>query len=76
MAVIQKFLMILVLYHADGTFTYEKTLVDGGCPPIELVQMNMNARRNKGEFVDYDGKCFPLLFRKADVQANSKRTPS
>ena len=69
MAVIQKFLMILVLYHADGTFTYEKTLVDGGCPPIELVQMNMNARRNKGEFVDYDGKCFALHFRKAVVQA-------
>lgn len=74
MAVIQKFLMILVLYHADGTFTYEKTLVDGGCPPIELVQMNMNARRNKGEFVDYDGKCFALHFRKAGVQA--QRTPS
>tara|TARA_Y100000401_G_scaffold116885_2_gene123807 strand:- start:202 stop:429 length:228 start_codon:yes stop_codon:yes gene_type:complete len=74
MAVIQKFLMILVLYHADGTFTYEKTLVDGGCPPIELVQMNMNVRRDKGEFVDYDGKCFALHFRKAEFQA--QRTPT
>ena len=63
MPVIQKFLMILVLYHADGTFTYEKTLVDHGCPPIEIIQMNMNIRREKGEFVDYDGKCFPLIFR-------------
>tara|TARA_B100001250_G_scaffold413717_2_gene448782 strand:+ start:2807 stop:3013 length:207 start_codon:yes stop_codon:yes gene_type:complete len=65
MAVVQKFLMILVLMNADGSFTYEKTLVDGGCPPAELILMNMNARQKSGEFVAWDGSCFPLVFRKA-----------
>ena len=64
MAVIQKFLLILVLMHTDGSFTYEKTLVNGGCPPKETILMLMNARRDKGEFVSWDGNCVPLIFRK------------
>lgn len=64
MAVVQKFLLILVLMHTDGSFTFEKRLVDGGCPPPESILMIMNSRRKKGEFVDWDGNCFPLAFQK------------
>jgi len=64
MPVIQKFLLILVLMHTDGSFTFEKTLVNGGCPSTETILMLMNARREKGEFVSWDGSCLPLVFRK------------
>ena len=64
MPVIQKFLLILVLMHTDGSFTFEKTLVNGGCPPPETILMLMNARRDKGEFVSWDGSCLPLVFKK------------
>ena len=50
--------------HTDGSFTFEKTLVNGGCPPTESILMSMNARRAKGEFVSWDGSCLPLVFRK------------
>lgn len=64
MEVIQKFLMILVILNHDGTFTFEKTLVDSGCPPAELIMINMNTRQQAGEFVSWDGSCFPLVFKK------------
>ena len=63
MPVIQKFLLILILMNSDGSFTFEKNLVDGGCPPPETILMLMNARRAKGEFADY-GHCFPVVFKK------------
>ena len=50
--------------HPDGSLTYEKTIVDGGCPPPELIMMNMNARQKRGEFVSWDGSCLPLVFKK------------
>ena len=64
MPVIQKFLLILILMNSDGSFTFEKNLVGGGCPPPETILMLMNARRDKGEFVDWDGHCFPVVFKK------------
>ncbi len=67
MPVVQKFLLILVLMHTDGSFTFEKKLVDGGCPPPEVILMLMDSRREKGEFVDWDGNCFPLTFNKASA---------
>jgi hypothetical protein len=67
MPVIQKFLLILVLMHTDGSFTFEKRLVDGGCPPPELILMLMESRREKGEFIDWDGNCFPVVFKKAST---------
>ena len=45
MPVVQKFLLILVLMQHDGSFTYEKTLSDSGCPPRELIMINMNTRQ-------------------------------
>ncbi len=62
MPVVQKFLLILVLMQHDGSFTYEKTLIDSGCPPRELIMINMNTRQKAGEFVSWDGSCFPILF--------------
>lgn len=64
MAVVQKFLLIIVLMHQDGSFTYEKTLSDVNCPPRELIMINMNTRQKAGEFVSWDGSCFPILFTK------------
>jgi hypothetical protein len=64
MPIIQKFLLILVLMHTDGSFTFEKTLVNGGCPSPEIIMMNMNVRQKKGEFVSWDGSCFPLMINK------------
>ena len=64
MAVIQKFLWIVVLLHTDGSFSFEKRLVDGGCPPREIVMINMDMRQKKGEFVSWDGTCFPVVFKK------------
>ena len=64
MSVIQKFLVILILMHPDGSLTYEKTIVDGGCPPPELIMMSMNARQKRGEFMSWDGSCLPLVFKK------------
>ena len=64
MAVIQKFLLILVMMHPDGSFTIEKTLADVNCPPQETIMMLMNARQSKGEFDSWDGSCFPLMFKK------------
>lgn len=64
MPIIQKFLLILVLMNHDGSFTFEKTLVNNGCPPPETILMLMDARRDKGEFVSWDGSCLPLVFKK------------
>ena len=63
MPVIQKFLLILALLHHDGTYTFEQTLVSGGCPPQEFIMMNMEARQKKGEFYDWDGGCIPMIFK-------------
>jgi hypothetical protein len=64
MEIIQKFLLILVTLNHDGSFSYEKTLVNDGCPPAELITINMNTRQKAGEFVSWDGLCFPLIFKK------------
>ena len=56
-------LLIIAIFHHDGTYSFEQTLVSGGCPPREMIMMNMEIRQKKGEFFDWDGGCVPLVFK-------------
>jgi|TARA_R100000808_G_C2106031_1_gene121595 hypothetical protein len=63
MAVIQKFILVLIMLQPDGEFKIKSQLITE-CPPAETITMLMNAREAQGEFISWDGSCFPLVFKK------------
>lgn len=70
MEVIQKFLLILVLMDFDGSFTTEEHILDGACPPKELIIATMMQREDDGDFESWDGYCSPLTFRRKPQKEN------
>lgn len=67
MTIIQKFLFALIILQNDGTVKFEQHLLIDECPPQELITMAMDARVEEGEFLSWNGICYPLLLPKPDT---------